>query len=256
SIFRADRSVLELLTSDRSFLNERLALHYGIGDVKGDRFREVQLTQDARRGLLGKGALLMLTSYPTRTAPVLRGAWVLERLMGTPPSPPPPQVESLKENQAGDKPKTIRELTEIHRANPQCNSCHGVMDPLGFALENFDAVGQFRTVDRDVRSAIDSSGTLPDGRPVTGPADLRNALLSDPTQFAQTITEKLMAYGLGRAVEAHDMPAVRAIVRDAGQHDYRFSSIVLGIVRSDAFLKSMNPVAVPTEPQTRQASAH
>ncbi|MET0291530.1 MAG: DUF1592 domain-containing protein, partial [Steroidobacteraceae bacterium] len=164
--FRGDHSVLDLLTSDRTFLNERLALHYGMTGVRGDRFREVQFTQDARRGLLGKGALLMLTSYPTRTAPVLRGAWVLERLMGTPPSPPPPQVESLKENHPGDKPKTIRELTEIHRANPQCNSCHGVMDPLGFALENFDAVGQFRTVDRDVRSAIDSSGTLPDGRPV------------------------------------------------------------------------------------------
>jgi hypothetical protein len=163
---------------------------------------------------------------------------VLERIMGTPPAPPPPQVESLKENQAGEKPKTIRELTEVHRQNPQCNSCHGVMDPLGFALENFDAVGQYRVVDREVRTAIDSSGVLPDGRPVSGPEDLRNALLADPTQFAQTLTEKLLAYGLGRAVEAHDMPLVRGIVRGAGTSDYRFSSIVLGIVRSDAFQKS------------------
>jgi mono/diheme cytochrome c family protein len=241
SNFRADRSVLELLTSDRTFLNERLALHYGVTDVKGDRFREVQLKQSARYGLLGKGAVLMLTSYPNRTAPVLRGQWVLDRIMGTPPAPPPPQVESLKENQAGDKPKTVRELMEVHRRSPNCNSCHGIMDPLGFALENFDAVGQYRVLDREARTAIDSSGVLPDGRPVRGPEDLRKALLADPTQFAQTLTEKLMAYGLGRAVEAHDMPTVRAIVREAGGSDYRFSAIVLGIVRSDAFLKSMNP---------------
>jgi mono/diheme cytochrome c family protein len=252
--FRRDRSVLELLTSDRTFVNERLALHYGIAGVKGDRFREVTLTQPERNGLLGKGAVLMLTSYPTRTAPVLRGAWVLERIMGTPPAPPPPQVESLKENAAGDKPKTVRELMEVHRRNPNCNSCHGVMDPLGFALENFDAVGQYRTLDREARTAIDASGVLPDGRPVRGPADLRQALLADPTQFVQTVTEKLLAYGLGRGVEPHDMPAVRAIVRDAAAQDYRFSAVVLGIVRSDAFQKTAAPAAAPTSLMTRQAS--
>ncbi len=246
--------MLDLLTSNRTFLNERLALHYGIPDVKGDRFREVQLTQSARYGLLGKGAVLMLTSYPNRTAPVLRGAWVLERIMGTPPAPPPPQVESLKENQAGEKPKTIRELMEVHRRNPQCNSCHGIMDPLGFALENFDAVGQYRTLDREARTAIDASGTLPDGRAVRGPEDLRAAVLSDPSQFVQTITEKLMAYGLGRAVEAHDMPLVRTVVRESAKHDYRFATIVLGIVRSDAFMKSMNPAATPSPMMTRQAA--
>jgi hypothetical protein len=254
SQFRRDRSVLELLTSDRTFVNERLALHYGLDGVKGDRFREVTLPQAERHGLLGKGAVLMLTSYPTRTAPVLRGAWVLERIMGTPPAPPPPQVESLKETAAGEKPRTVRELMELHRRNPSCNSCHGVMDPLGFALENFDAVGQFRTLDREARTAIDASGVLPDGRPVRGPNDLRQALLSDPTQFVQTLTEKLTAYGLGRSVEAHDMPMVRAIVRDAGVQDYRFSSIVLGIVRSDAFQKVMAPEAAPATLQTRQAS--
>lgn len=239
--FRNDRSVLELLTSNRTFLNEALALHYGILDVKGDRFREVRLTQPARYGLLGKGAVLMLTSYPNRTAPVLRGAWVLERIMGTPPAPPPPQVESLKENQAGARPKTVRELMEMHRRNPNCNSCHGVMDPLGFALENFDAVGQYRTLDREARTAIDASGTLPDGRAVRGPEDLRAAVLADPSQFVQTLTEKLMAYGLGRALRAQDMPTVRGIVRESASHDYRFASLVLGIVQSDAFMKSVAP---------------
>jgi hypothetical protein len=252
--FRNDRSVLELLTSDRTFLNERLALHYGVNGVKGDRFREVHLAQPARYGLLGKGAVLMLTSYPNRTAPVLRGAWVLERILGTPPAPPPPQVESLKENVAGQKPKTVRELMEVHRRSPNCNACHGIMDPLGFALENFDAVGQYRTLDREARTAIDASGTLPDGRAVRGPEDLRAAVLADPSQFTQTVTEKLLAYGLGRAVEARDMPTVRAIVRDTAAHDYRFSAIVLGIVRSDAFRKSMNPVAAPTQVMTRQAA--
>jgi hypothetical protein len=254
SVFRKDESVLELLTSDRTFVNERLALHYGISGVKGDRFREVKLMDGARHGLLGKGAVLMLTSYPTRTAPVLRGAWVLERIMGTPPAPPPPQVESLKEGAAGEKPKTVRELMEVHRRNPSCNSCHGIMDPLGFALENFDAVGQYRVLDREARTAIDSTGVLPDGRPVNGPEDLRKALLADPSQFVQTITEKLMAYGVGRAVESHDMPMVRGIVREAAASDYRFTSIVLGIVRSDAFQKSMTPSVAPTELMTRQAS--
>jgi hypothetical protein len=237
SILQRDRSVLDLLSADHTFLNERLALHYGIHDVKGAQFREVKLKQSARYGLLGKGAVLMLTSYPNRTAPVLRGAWLLERIMGTPPAPPPPMVESLKESQDG-KPKTIRELMQVHRRNPNCNSCHGVMDPLGFALENFDAVGQYRTIDREAREAIDASGVLPDGTQVRDVNDLRAALLKNSGQFAQTFTEKLMTYGLGRSVEFSDMPAVRAIVRRAAADNYRFSSIVMGIVTSDAFSKT------------------
>jgi hypothetical protein len=238
SILQADRSVVDLMTADHTYLNESLALHYGIADVKGDRFRRVQLAQSARYGLLGKGAILMLTAYPNRTSPVLRGAWILERILGTPPAPPPPMVESLKENQAGEKPSTVRELMERHRVNPSCNSCHGVMDPLGFGLENFDAVGQYRTLDREAREAIDASGVLPDGTPVRGPDDLRAALVARPDQFVQAFTEKLMTYGLGRSVEYHDMPQVRAIVRGASAGNYRFSSIVMGIVTSDAFSKT------------------
>jgi mono/diheme cytochrome c family protein len=241
SVLRADHSVLDLLTADYTFLNERLAVHYGIPDVKGDRFQRVQLGQSVRYGLLGKGGILMLTSYPNRTAPVLRGQWLLERIMGTPPAPPPPMVESLKED-VGPKPRTVRELMVLHRRNPNCNSCHGVMDPLGFALENFDAVGQYRTLDREAREAIDASGVLPNGTPVNGPDTLRKALLAQPDQFVQTLTEKLMTYGLGRSVEYHDMPAVRAIVRRAATDNYRFSSIVLGIVRSDAFSKTEDRV--------------
>jgi mono/diheme cytochrome c family protein len=248
SILLEDRSVLELLTAEHTFLNEKLALHYGINSVKGDRFQRVTLTEPARFGLLGKGAVLMLTSYPNRTAPVLRGQWVLERILGTPPAPPPPKVESLKDNVAGEKPKTIRALMELHRRNPSCNSCHGVMDPLGFALENFDAVGQYRTLDRDARSVIDASGVLPDGTPVRGPEDLRRAILSRPDQFVQTLTEKLLAYGLGRSVEYSDMPAVRAIVREAAKDGYRFSTLVNLIVSSDAFQKTS------TEPLVRQAA--
>ncbi len=240
SIFAEDRSLLDLLTADHTYLNERLALHYGIDDIKGDRFRRVQLAQSARHGLLGKGALLMLTSYPNRTAPVLRGAWLLERIVGTPPAPPPPMVESLAENNAA-QPKTIRELMEVHRRNPQCNSCHGVMDVLGFALENFDAVGQYRQIDREARTAIDASGVLPDGTPVRGIDDLRTALVTNGEQFAQTFTEKLMTYALGRPVEYHDMPAVRSIVRQAQTQNYRFSAVVMGIVNSDAFGKTETP---------------
>jgi hypothetical protein len=256
SIFRADRSVLDLMTADHSFVNEQLALHYGINTVKGDQFQRVTLPESARYGLLGKGAILMLTSYPNRTAPVLRGAWVLERIMGTPPSPPPPKVESLKENVVGQKALTIRELMAQHSTNPSCHTCHGIMDPLGFALENFDAVGQYRKLDRDARSVIDASGVLPDGTPVKGPDDLRRALIARPDQFVQTLTEKLLAYSLGRAVEYHDMPLVRAIVRSAAADDYRFSTLITQIVMSDAFQKTSTPPAAPgiAEPTLRQAA--
>jgi hypothetical protein len=243
SVFRADASVLELLSSDRTFVNERLALHYGIHTVKGDQFQPVTLTQSARRGLLGKGAILMLTSYPNRTAPVLRGAWILERISGTPPGTPPPNVGNLKENPQDKKPHSIRELMTAHSQNPTCFACHGIMDPLGFALENFDAVGQYRELDRVSRDAIDSSGKLPDGTQLKGPDDLRAALLAKPDQFVQTLTEKLMTYGLGRPIEYSDMPTVRAIVRKVASENYRFSAIVTEIVTSAAFQKTAPPSA-------------
>jgi hypothetical protein len=183
----------------------------------------------------------MATSYPNRTAPVLRGAWILEAITGTPPASPPPNVEAFPETQEGEQPKTVRERLEAHRTNPSCNGCHGVMDPLGFALENFDAIGAWRVKDREAGTAIDSSGELADGTVVSGPGDLRAALLEDPTQFVQTLTEKLMIYALGRGVEAHDMPAVRRIVRDAEAEDYRFSALLTGIAMSEPFRFSTTP---------------
>jgi mono/diheme cytochrome c family protein len=236
SVFRENRSVLDLLTADYTFLNERVALLYGIRDVKGDRFRRVQLTDSKRFGLLGKGAILMLTSYPNRTAPVLRGAFVLERLEGTPPAAPPPNVPTLKENQEGKKARTIRELMAAHRSSPSCNACHGLLDPLGFAFENFDAVGQYRVKDRFAGTVIDASGELPDGTKVAGPEDVRNALMRRPDQFVQTLTEKLMTFALGRPLEYTDMPTVRGIVRRAAADNYRFESLVMNIVNTPAFL--------------------
>ena len=235
SILRDDRSVLELLTADHTFVNERLALHYGIPNVRGDRFRRVTLSDPNRFGLLGKGAVLMTTSYANRTAPVLRGAWILENLLGTPPAAPPPDVEAFPENKDGEKARSVREIMEQHRANPSCNACHGVMDPLGFALENFDAVGEWRAEDRYAGTAIDASGRLVDGTAVTGPVDLRQALMKHPEQFVQTMTERLMTYALGRTIEYYDMPTVRRIVRDAARDNYRFSSLVTGIVNSAPF---------------------
>ncbi|HEY6509750.1 MAG TPA: DUF1588 domain-containing protein, partial [Vicinamibacterales bacterium] len=235
SILTEDRSVLDLLNADHTFVNERLALHYGIPFVRGTQFRRVTLTDANRFGLLGKGAVLLATSYANRTAPVIRGAWILENLLGTPPAAPPPDVEAFRENKDGEKALSIRAIVEQHRAKPSCNACHGVMDPLGFALENFDAVGEWRTRDRYAGDAIDASGTLVDGTVVRGPSDLRAAFTRKPEQFVQTITEKLMTYALGRAVEAHDMPAVRKIVRESARDNYRFSSIVRGIVTSLPF---------------------
>jgi hypothetical protein len=237
SIFREDHDVMDLLTANYTYVNERLALDYGINNVRGDQFRRVVLQDPNRFGLLGKGGVLMATAYPNRTAPVLRGAWILERVTGTPPSPPPPAVPSLKENKNGETPHTVRELMALHRDKPACFACHGVLDPLGFALENFDAVGEWRTKDRIAGTAIDASGVLPDGTKINGPVDLRNALASNPNQFVQTITEKLMTYATGRAVDYHDMPTIRAIVRDSAKDDYRFSTIVMRIVNSDQFQK-------------------
>jgi hypothetical protein len=237
SVLRSDRSVLDLMTANYTFLNERLAMHYGIETVKGANFRRVTLDDPKRYGLLGKGAILSLTAYPNRTSPVLRGAWILDRLLGTPPPAPPANVPTLQENRPGQTARTLRERLEQHRANSTCFACHGVMDPLGFALENFNAVGQFRSIDPDTRTPINSAGTLPDGTSIGGPEDLRKALVAQPDRFIQTFSENLFTYALGRTMDYRDMPTVRGIVRRAASDNYRFESIVLGIVSSDAFRK-------------------
>jgi mono/diheme cytochrome c family protein len=256
SIEREDRSVLDLLTANYTFVNERLALHYGIPNVRGEQFRRVTLPDSSREGLLGKGAILMVTSYANRTSPVLRGAFILENITGTPPSPAPPNVPPFKENKEGEKPHSVRETMELHRASPVCNSCHGVMDPLGFALENFDTVGAWRTKDRYTRTAIDTSGKLVDGTPIAGPDDLRQALMKRPTQFVQTMTEKLLMYAVGRSLTYSDMPAVRKIVREAARDNYRFSSIVMGIAASAPFQMSRTPEAVnPVQVASRHRQA-
>jgi hypothetical protein len=252
SVFREDQNVLNLLTAHYTFLNERLALLYGIKDVKGDRFRRVTLTDPNRFGLLGKGAVLMVSSYPNRTAPVLRGKWILESITGTPPAAPPPNIPQIKDTVAGEKPKTMRELMVAHRGQASCFACHGVMDPLGLALENFDAVGVWRTKDRLAGDEIDASGELPDGTKINGPIDLRKALVSNPDQFVQTLTEKLMTYALGRTVEYRDMPTVRKIVHDSAKSGYRFSSIVTGIIDSDQFQMRSVPASGPPKTQTAQ----
>ncbi len=236
SVLRSDQPVTTLLDADYTYLNERLAMHYGIEDVKGSRFRKVTLEDPARHGLLGKGAILMLTANPNRTAPVLRGAWILDRILGTPPSDPPPGVDTNLENSPGQVPKTVRERLEQHRDNPTCNSCHGVMDPLGLALENFDTVGQFRKVDPDTLTPIDSSGVLPDGTPLAGPADLITALVARSDMFMASMTENLMTYALGRTITYQDMPSVRAIVRQTAEEGNQFEDLVYNIVTSNAFL--------------------
>ena len=250
SVLRENHSVLDLLRSDTTFLNERLAMHYGIPNVRGAQFRPVRLTNANRFGLLGKGAVLMSTSYGNRTSPVLRGAYILENITGTPPSSPPPGVEQFKENEAGKKALTVRQRLEQHRSNPSCNGCHGVMDPLGFALENYDVVGAWRDMDRDAGSIIDASGQLASGQHIGGPAELNTALLAKPDQFVQALTEKLMVFGLGRGLRYQDMPAVREIVRNAAQDDYRFESLIRGIVASPGF-QMKQPSAAP---DTRQAN--
>jgi mono/diheme cytochrome c family protein len=236
SVFREDRSVVDLLRATHTYVNERVALHYGITDVKGDRFRRVELEQSARWGLLGKGAVLMAAAYPNRTSPVLRGAFVLKHLQGVPPATPPQNVPALDESDVGTtKALTVREMIARHRANPTCASCHAVMDPLGLALENFDATGRWRDRDRYAGAEIDASGELPDGTQVTGPDDLRAALLRRPEQFVQTFTEGLLTYATGRKLEYYDMPTVRRIVRGAAASDYRFSALVQAVVGSEQF---------------------
>jgi mono/diheme cytochrome c family protein len=247
SVIQEDRSVMDFLNADYTYLNERLAKHYGVPNVTGNTFRRVALQDESRWGLLGKGAVLLTTSYANRTAPVLRGAFLLENVVGAPPAAPPPDVEALAENEEGAPALTVRERMIAHRAADSCNSCHGLMDPLGLALENFDAIGAWQSKDRFAGSAIDATGELPDGTALTGPADLRRALTADPSQFVQTVTEKLMTFALGRSIEPYDMPTVRAIARQTAEHEYRFSEIVFGIVSSDAFQKSMVPDASVAE---------
>ena len=234
SVFREDRNVLDLLTADYTFVNERLARHYGMPRIYGSHFRRAPVASEARRGLLGHASILAVTSYPNRTSPVLRGKWVLENLLGTPPALPPPDVPALEETTAGGEALSMREATERHRANPVCASCHRLMDPPGFALEQFDAVGRFRTRSA-ANTPIDASGELPDGTRFDGAAGLRDALASRPERFVGTLTEKLMTYALGRGLEHYDAPAIRAIVRDAAGNDYRFSSLIVGIVESMPF---------------------
>ena len=233
AVMREDRSVLDLLRADYTFVNERLARHYGIANIYGSQFRRVPVTDEGRKGLLGHGSILTLTSHATRTSPVVRGKWILENILGTPPPSPPPDVPTLKENEKGQKPRTMREQMAEHRANPTCASCHKIMDPIGFALENFDAVGAWRT--EDAGAPIDASGELTDGTHIDGVVALRKALLSRPDLFAGTMTEKLLVYALGRGLDHHDMPVVRAILRDAAAKDYRFSSLILGVVDSVPF---------------------
>jgi Protein of unknown function (DUF1592)/Protein of unknown function (DUF1588)/Protein of unknown function (DUF1585)/Protein of unknown function (DUF1595) len=235
SVLLEDKNVQELLTADYTFLNEGLAKHYGITTVHGTQFRRVHLADENRYGLLGKGAVLLHTSYGNRTSPVVRGAWVLDKLRGTPPAPPPPNVVTDLSTPPGAQPKTMRAMLEQHRANPTCNMCHGVIEPHGLPLEHFTVTGQWRDVDWQANAPIDSKVKMPDGKEIDSPADLRRVLLSRQGQFVQALTVKLMMYALGREVAPHDMPQVRAIVRDAAKNDYRFSSIVAGIVSSDAF---------------------
>jgi mono/diheme cytochrome c family protein len=232
-----DRSVLDLLTWDHTFLNERLARLYGVPGVIGTQFREVALAEKERAGLLGKGAVEMRTSYGDRTSPVLRGAWVLDKLLGTPPAPPPPNTATDLSQKAGEAPKTVRARLEQHRDKAVCKQCHGVIDPTGLALENFDAIGQWRTADRQANAPIDASTVLPNGVAINGPVELRAQLVARPAVFAQAVTEKLMMYALNRQLEYFDMPQVRGVVHAAAKDDYKFSSIVLGIVNTDAFRK-------------------
>jgi len=235
SILLKDRPVTDLLSANWSFLNERLALHYGIRSVRGSQFRRVELTDSHRFGLLGKGAILMGTSYANRTAPVLRGAWVLEVITGTPPHAPPPAIPALKENVPGAQPLTIRQRMQMHRSQPSCNACHGLMDPIGMSLENFDAMGKWQNKDAETGTLIDTAGKMANGQSVNGPDDLRKALAAHADQFNQTFTVNLLTYALGRTVEYFDMPVVRQIVRDADRNGDRFSAIVLGIVSSPQF---------------------
>ena len=240
SIFLDDRGLVDLLTADHTFLNDRLARHYGVEGVSGSQLRRITLTNQERFGLLGKGAVLMRTSYADRTSPVLRGAWVLDKLQGTPPTPPPPDTATDLSQKAGEQPRTVRARLELHRDKASCRMCHGVIDPTGLALENFDAIGAWRTVDAQAKAPIDASTVLPNGVAINGVAELREQLVARPAMFVSAVTERLMMYAINRKLEYFDMPQVRGIVRTAAKDNYRLSSIVLGIVNSEAFRKQAN----------------
>ena len=243
SQIREDHGVLELMTADYTFINERLARHYGIPNIYGNHFRKVTLTgkQEIRHGLLGKGSLLTVTSYAHRTSPVVRGKWLLENVLGTPPPPPPPDIPTLEENDNPNlSPRSVRERMEKHRANPACASCHNVMDPLGFALENFDGIGRWRDVS-EAGTLIDASGTLSDGTKVDGPVSLRQAFVNRGENFLTTVTEKLLTYAIGRGVESFDAPAVRQIVKNSAEEEYSWSSLIVEIVQSTPFQMRRSP---------------
>jgi Protein of unknown function (DUF1588)/Protein of unknown function (DUF1592)/Protein of unknown function (DUF1585) len=234
STLREDLSVADLLNTDYTFVNQRLAEHYGIKGVYGSEFRRVALDDPKRYGLLGQASVLTVTSYPNRTAPTIRGKWVLEQLLGTPPPPPPPNVPSLKDD-ASTKKMTMRERMEQHRANPTCAVCHKMMDPIGFSLENFDGLGRWRDSTGIGTGPIDTSGVLPDGTAFDGPAGLRDVLVSKRELFVETFTERLLTYALGRGVEQYDSPVIRKITREAAADNQRWSSIILGIAKSAPF---------------------
>jgi hypothetical protein len=260
SVMRENRTVLDLMTGNYTFVNERLAKHYGIPGVYGSHYRRVTLTDEARFGLLGKGAVLMVSSHTDRTSPVVRGKWVLDNLLGAPPPAPPANVPPLDESgQQAGRVLTMRERMEAHRKNPVCANCHKLMDPIGLALENFDAVGAWRTREGGTRGTeIDASGVLLDGTPVSGVNELRRALLKDKEIFVSTVTEKLMTYALGRGLTATDMPSVRSIVKDSAAGGYRFASLVDGIVMSPSFRmrRAMAPEGQQVRgPETPVASA-
>ncbi len=247
SIIREDRSLVEILTADYTYLNERLARHYDLPKVRGSQFRRVTLPAESpRRGLLGHGSVLTITSHAIRTSPVNRGKWILDNVLGTPPPDPPPNIPALDDKRTQQKVATLRERMSQHRANPVCASCHNVIDPAGFALENFDAVGRWRTVDESF-NVIDASGALPDGTPFDGVVDLTSALVQRPERFVMTVTEKLLIYALGRGAEYYDMPALRAIVRNAAATEYSSHAIVRGIVQSYPFLHRRSAHATDVE---------
>jgi hypothetical protein len=252
SIVREDRNVLDLMTADYTFLNERLAKHYNVPNVYGSHFRRVTLADEARRGLLGKGAILMVTSHADRTSPVVRGKWVLDNLLSAPVPPMPANVPPLDENaNRGGRILTMRERMEEHRKNPVCAACHKIMDPIGLSMENFDAVGAWRTRDGGtLGSPIDATGELLDGTKVDGIVTLRTALLKQPELFVGTVTEKLMTYALGRGLGHYDMPEVRRVIRESAGQQYKFSSIVMGIVNSTPFQKRV----IIENPSVRTAS--
>jgi len=252
-LLHGNRSVLDLVTANYSFVNERLAKHYGIPNVEGTYFRRITfLPGSPRGGLLGQGSILTLTSYATRTSPVLRGKWILENILSNPPPPPPPNVPALK-TEANDtgQPLTMRQAMVAHRANPVCASCHARMDPIGFAMDNFDAVGRWR--DSEAGQPIDASGVLPEGTRFNGVAELKKALLRHPEQFIRTVAEKLLMYGISRNVQYFDQPAVRAIVRQAAPGNYSFASLVLGVVKSAPFQMRKSQEEAPKAPSVTTA---